>query len=70
MRSIADVLRRESAARLEGMTANERLELAFELADADVRLLMSARGVSAEEAERTFERARRHGRTPSGAASR
>ena len=68
MRSVADVLRQEQAQRLATLTPAERLQLAFELGDADVALLAAAKDISAGEARRRLARSRQAGRTPSRCA--
>jgi hypothetical protein len=68
MRSVAGVFRADTVRRVAQMSVAERLRLAFELGEADLRLLMSTRAVSRDEARRVFARSRQHGRTPSRAA--
>ncbi len=70
MGSVADDLRAETMRRVAQMGVAERLELAFKLGEADLRLLMSARGLSRDDARKVFACARQHGRRPSRAAGR
>lgn len=65
MRSVADELRRQDAAALARLSADERLALAFALGDADVDAYCRTHGVTGAEAARHFERQRQKGRTPS-----
>jgi hypothetical protein len=65
MRSVADELRRQDAAALARLTANERLALAFALGDADIDAYCRTHGVTSAEAAKHFERQRQNGRTPS-----
>ena len=67
MRSVADRLRRELIERHASMTADERLQCAFALADGDARALASARGISDDEAKRVLRRQRQHNRRYSAA---
>jgi hypothetical protein len=67
MGSVADKLRRELIERQSSLTADERLQRAFALADGDVRALASARGISDEEARRVLRRQRQHNRRYSAA---
>ena len=65
MKSVADDLRREQAQRIGALTPVERLQIAFELGDADVALLVAAHDISADEARRRIVRSRQAGRRPS-----
>ena len=68
MRSVADDLRDELRQRVAAMTLDERIRLSFELGEADLAMLQSARGISRAEAMEIFKRSRRHGRRHSAAA--
>jgi hypothetical protein len=70
MKSAADDLRREQAQRIAALTPGERLQLAFELGDADVALLAAAHGLTTDEARGRVARSRQVGRTASRCARR
>jgi len=65
MRSVADDLRRESAQRVDALTATERIALALQLGDDDVARYQAAHGASAGESRAVFRRARAAGRLAS-----
>ena len=62
MRSVADRLREEIRTRVEALSPQARIALAFDLGDADVSAYMRANGASSAEAVRAFARARAAGR--------
>jgi hypothetical protein len=63
--SIRDELRRGIRARLSAMSPEERIALTAELAEWDLELFRSARGISRQAARDLLVRARRTGRLPS-----
>ena len=65
MRSVADQLRRELAARVATLSGEERLELSLRLGDEDVAAYAEAHHVSAVEARDALRKARAIGRIPS-----
>jgi hypothetical protein len=70
MRSVAEELRAAGRRRLAAMTPDERLALAFQLADEDVALLRAATPQTDEDARARFRRSRQVGRVLSRAARR
>jgi hypothetical protein len=66
--SIADELRRLTVRQVLAMTADERIDLALALGDADARLFIDASGLSAESPSRRLRAARQVGRQRSVAA--
>jgi hypothetical protein len=70
MRSVADSLRADTLAADARRAADQRLEIALRLGDADVSLLATARAMSDAEARRHIARQRQHGRRPSGCHQR
>ena len=62
MPSVADRLRRERLIADSLRTILERVELAFELGEADAELYASAHGISMPQAARVLQRNRQHGR--------
>ena len=65
MRSVADILRLDSARRVAQLSVGERIDLALRLGDEDVALYRAAHGVTDAEARRALRRARAAGRLPS-----
>lgn len=65
MGSVADALREDTRRQLERLTPRQRLELAFALAEEDLRMFVRASGRSPADARRAFERAKQRGREPS-----
>lgn len=70
MRSVADTLREASRRRVARLTPVERVQLAWALGDADVALMCSAQGISADDARRRIARSRQAGRVYSRSALR
>jgi hypothetical protein len=68
MPSVADELRTDGRRRLASMTPDERLALAFRLADDDLALRRSASSETAEETRARIRQSRQVGRVPSRAA--
>jgi len=68
MRSVADQLRSSSRRAITPLSAHERLELAFRLAEDDVRLLSAARGIPRDATVSIVRRIRRQGRVRSACA--
>ena len=68
MRSVADQLRLDGRRRLASMTPDERLALAFQLADEDIALLRAAEPQTVDEARARIRRSRHLGRETSRAA--
>jgi len=68
VKSVADGLRTDERRRLAAMTPDERLALAFQLADDDIELLRAAEPQSVEDARARIRRSRHVGRVPSRAA--
>jgi hypothetical protein len=66
--SVADGLRADGHRRLASMTPDERLALAFQLADEDIALLRAAEPQTVAEARARIGRSRHVGRVPSRAA--
>jgi hypothetical protein len=62
---VTDDLRREALLAHRSASVADRLRVAFELGDADVRAYCSAHGVTPGEAARQFRRQRQEGRRPS-----
>jgi hypothetical protein len=65
MASVADHLKRESAARLSRLSPGERVRMALQLGDEDAAMLASARGIPVTEARAMLRRQRQFGRYPS-----
>jgi hypothetical protein len=70
MHSVADELRRDTAARVAQLSVQERIELALSLGDADLDLYIRASGKNHDEALRDLRAQRARQRTPSRTASR
>lgn len=69
MTSVADQLRRDTAARVRRLTIPQRIALALSLGDADLDLYVRASGRRRDEALRDLRAQRARGRTLSRAAS-
>lgn len=65
MRSVADELRREQLEKVQTLSADERLLLAFDLGETALEMYMGAQGLDREEAIRRLKRQRQAGRRPS-----
>ena len=70
MHSVADELRRDTAARVAQLSVQGRTELALSLGDADLDLYIRASGKSYDQALRDLRAQRARLRTPSRTASR
>jgi hypothetical protein len=68
MPSVAQELKEDGRRRLASMTPDERLALAFRLAEDDVALRRAATAETDEDARAHFRRSRQVGRVPSRAA--
>jgi hypothetical protein len=64
VRSVADQLRREAAARVRELSPAQRVELALGLGEEDLELFRVAHGLSRAEALRELRRRRQAGRVP------
>ena len=62
MPSVADALRREQREALARLTPAERLQMAFDLGDADLAVLAANQGLSPEDARRAARARRASGR--------
>ena len=69
MHSVADELRRDTAARVAQLSVQERIELAFSLGDADLDLYIKTSGKNRDEALRDLRAQRARSRTPSRSAA-
>jgi hypothetical protein len=69
VKSVADQLRRDTAARIRRLSVTERVSLALSLGDQDLELYMRASGRPRPEALRILRAQRIRGRTTSRAAS-
>lgn len=65
MKSVADDLRHDLAARVKAMSVDERFDLIARLAEDDVAAFQAAHGVSRTDALRELARRRQAGRQPS-----
>jgi hypothetical protein len=65
MKSVADLLRRETARRVQALSAGERIELSLSLGDAGLQAFCSAQGLSRDEGLGRLQRQRQQGRRPS-----
>jgi hypothetical protein len=65
MASVADRLRQSQRARMAALSAEQLVETAFQLGDADLELFCAAQHVPAAEARARLRRARCVGRRPS-----
>ena len=65
MASVADGLRRSQRTRMAALSVAERVEIAFELGDADVEVFCAAQHLPAADARARLRRARGVGRRPS-----
>jgi hypothetical protein len=68
MRSVADLLRQDTRARVLDLPMMTRLEIALRLGDDDVVLYAAHAHVDPDEARRRLRAQREHGRRPSRAA--
>jgi hypothetical protein len=68
MHSVADNLRRELRERVLAMSPEERIDLTARLAESDLDLFCSARGIPRDEARKVLIRTRELGRRPSRVA--
>jgi len=69
MRSVADGLRAESRRKTASLSPAARIDLALRLGDADLDLLIRARGIPRAEAVRLLARSRQVGRAVSCSAA-
>jgi len=65
MRSVADDLKRSHREEVRKLSAEQRIELALALGDADLAALQAARGIDRAAAVRLVKRQRQAGRTRS-----
>jgi hypothetical protein len=65
MRSVADDVKRAHREEVSRLSAEQRIELALALGDADLEALQHARGIDRATAVRALRRQRQAGRTPS-----
>lgn len=70
MRSVADGLRRETRRELAAMTPAERVGVALELGERDLRAYADHHGLTRKEALELFQRQRTRGRRHSRCATR
>ncbi len=68
MKSVADDLRRENAARVEAMPIEERFHLVLRLGERDLEAFRAASGLTRDQALRELSRGRQIGRRPSASA--
>lgn len=65
MRSVADEFRERDREAILRLSPAERMELAFQLGEADLAAFCQAQGVDRETGIRLLQRRRQAGRTPS-----